>query len=312
MPSKAFLDHQKNIPTAPPTSMDGPGQPGTGPGPSGAPIPEKFAHLHVPMMPPDYVSPEPEIPDGFSGGRVVLQGVPGMVLRRPGVREKQAFLYIHGGGFTLGSGMTAAPLLAHFIEKINLEGYSVDYRLAPYHRFPAQVEDCAAFYRGLLERGYEKIVVGGESAGACLTLSLVHALKAEGLPLPAAIWCSSPVDDIQFDRRELFLRDMFCDSNGDMMEAYVGDADPMDPRISPIYGDFAGFPPAFLQAGSRESLAAGVLRLVDKLVRAGNEVRFTFGQGMPHTFAMDYAIYPEAENAMNEILTFVQNTLDLA
>ena len=59
-------------------------------------------------------------------------------------------------------------------------------------------------------------------------------------------------------------------------------------------------------------LSAGALRIVDKLVRAGNEVHFTFGKGMPHTFAMDYAIYPEAENAMNEILTFVNNTLDLA
>ena len=104
---------------------------------------------------------------------------------------------------------------------------------------------------------------------------------------------------------------MFCASNGDMLEAYVGDADPKDPRISPIYGDFSDFPPAFIQAGSGESLAAGALRIVDRLVRVGNEVHFTFGKGMPHTFAMDYAIYPEAENAMNEILTFVSNTLDL-
>ena len=310
--SKAFLDYQKNIPTAPPTSMDGPGIPGAGPGPAGAPIPEEFAHLKVPMMPPDYQSPEPVIPAGDEGGKIELNGTPGMKLTRPGVREKAAFLYIHGGGFTLGSGMTAAPLLAHFLEKTNLEGYSVDYALAPYQKFPTQINQIVAFYKGMLESGMERIVVGGESAGAGLTVSLVMALKMENLPLPAAIWASSPVDDIRYDRQETFVRDMFTESCADMIEAYVGDADPKDPRISPIYGDFSDFPPAFIQAGSIESLSAGALRIVNKLVRAGNEVHFTFGKGMPHTFAMDYTLYPEAENAMNEILTFVNNTLDLA
>ena len=309
--SKAFLEYQDKIPTAPPTSMEGPGMPGTGPAPEGAPIPAEFAHLKVPMMPPDYRSPEPEIPEGYEGGRVESGGVPGMRLTRAGVREKAAFLYIHGGGFTLGSGMTAAPLLQLFLEKAGLEGWSVDYSLAPYARFPVQIDEIVSFYRGMLESGIERIVVGGESAGAGMTLSLVMALKAEGLPLPAAIWCSSPVDDIRYDQQETFIQDMFTESCADMIEAYVGDADPKDPRISPLYGDFSDFPPAFIQSGSAESLSAGALRIVDKLVRAGSEVHFTFGKGMPHTFAMDYAIYPEAENAMNEILTFVRNVLDL-
>ncbi len=309
--SKAFLDYQSSIPTVPPASMDGPGIPGTAPGPAGAPIPPEYAHLKVPMMPPDYVSPEPEIPADFQGGKVTLGGVPGMYLTRAGVREKAAFLYIHGGGFTLGSGMTAGPLLAHFLEKTNLAGYSVDYSLAPYAKFPVAIDQCMAFYKGLLELGIQRIVVGGESAGAGMTLSLVHALKMEGLPLPAAIWCSSPVDNIRYDQEELFRTDMFTDCCEDLAEAYAGDADPRDPRLSPIYGDFSDFPPAFIQSGSGESLSAGALRIVDKLVRAGNEVHFTFGKGMPHTFAMDYAIYPEAENAMNEILTFVNQVLDL-
>ena len=312
--SKAFLDYQDKIPKAPPT-MDGGGMPGGpgGPGGSGgSPVPAEYAHLRVPMMPPDYVPPEPEIPAGYQGGRVEIGGVPGLHLTRTGVREKAAFLYIHGGGFTLGTAMTAAPLLAHFLERTRLEGYAVEYRLAPYFKFPTQINDCVAFYKGLLGLGYEKIIVGGESAGAGLTLSLIQALKMEGLPMPAAIWCSSPIDNIRFDQEELFVRDMFCASNDDVLEAYVGDADPKDPRLSPIYGDFADCPPTFIQAGSIESLAAGALRMVDKLVRSGCEVHFTLGKGMPHTFAMDYALYPEAENAMNEILTFVNNVLDLA
>lgn len=309
--SKEFLAYRDKIPTAPPTSMDGPGQPGMGPMPGASSIPAEYAHLKVPMMPPDYCAPEPEIPAGYRGGRVELGGVPGMMLTKDGVRENSAFLYIHGGGFTLGSGMTASPLLAHVLDNTNLEGYSVEYSLAPYAKFPVAIQEIVSFYKGMLDKGISRIVVGGESAGAGLTLSLVMALKMEELPLPAAVWASSPVDNICFEKEELFLHDMFTESNGDILEAYVGDADPKDPRISPIYGDFSEFPPTFIQAGSGESLSAGALRLVDKLVRAGNEVHFTFGKGMPHTFAMDYAFYPEANNAMNEILTFINNVLEL-
>lgn len=309
--SEAFIKYQENFQAGPPMSPDAPSLPGTFAPQGGTPIPEEFAHLKVPMMPPDYVAPGPEIPEGFEGGKVTVGGVTGLHMTRAGVREKAAFLYIHGGGFTIGSGMIAAPLLSHIIESTGLECYSVEYSLAPYAKFPVAINECVAFYKGLLDSGFERIIVGGESAGAGLTLSLVHALKMEKLPLPYAIWCSSPVDNIRYDKEEVFLHDMFLDSTGDILEAYVGDADPKDPRISPIYGDFSGFPPTFIQSGSAESLSAGALRLVDKLVRAGNEVHFTFGKGMPHTFAMDYESYPEANNAMNEILTFMNNVLNL-
>ena len=104
-----------------------------------------------------YVPEEPEIPEGFEGGRVESGGVPGMKLTRAGVREKAAFLYIHGGGFTLGSGMTAGPLLRHVLEKTGLEGWSVDYSLAPYRKFPTQINQTVDFYRGMLETGIEQL-----------------------------------------------------------------------------------------------------------------------------------------------------------
>jgi acetyl esterase/lipase len=252
------------------------------------------------------------IPEGYIGGEVTIGGVRGLHITKENVRKNAAMLYIHGGGFTLGSGMTAGPLLAHIQAATNLEGYSVDYSLAPEAKFPVAINECVSFYKGLLDQGYTSIVIGGESAGAAMTLNLVFALKQEGLPMPAAIWCSSPLDDIRFDQRELFVKDMFVASNNKIMDSYVGDADITDPRLSAIYGDFSNFPPTFIQSGSRESLSACSLRLVDKLVRAGNEVRFTFGKGMPHTFAMDYAIYPEANNAMNEILQFINDILNLA
>lgn len=312
MPSKAFLDFQSKVPSAPPSAETpevgsfNPGGPIGGPG-----IPEEYLSLGVPMMPPDYVPQEPVIPEGYSGGKMELGGVTGLHVTREGVRSDCCHLYIHGGGYTLGSAMTAGETLVHFLEATGLEGYAVEYRLAPYHKFPAAVDDCVDFYKGLLEKGYKKIVVGGESAGAGLTLSLTHALKMEGLPLPAALWCSSPVDDMCYDQRELYKTDMFVDCCEGIRKAYVGDWDLTDPRLSPIHGDFSGFPPMFVQAGGGESLAAGAIRIVQKAAKANCEVLLHFGKDMPHTFAMDYGAYPEATNAMKEFTTFICNVLDM-
>lgn len=311
MASKAFLEYQNMVPAGPPTG-DGPEGTFNPGGPIGGPgIPPEFAALGVPMLPPDFVPPEPVIPQGYTGGKVTVGGVSGLHVTGEKSREGCCHMYIHGGGFTIGSAMTAGETLAYFHEKTGLPGYAVEYRLAPYHKFPAAVDDCVSFYKGLLEMGYEKIVVGGESAGAGLTLSLTHALKMEGLPLPAALWCSSPVDDMCYDQRELYKTDMFVDCCESIRKAYAGDADLTDPRLSPICGDFEGFPPMFVQAGGGESLAAGAIRIVEKAAKANCEVLLHFGKDMPHTFAMDHKMYPEAKNAMAEFITFINNTLDL-
>lgn len=309
MASKEFLAFQSNIPTAPPTGDNPSFNPG---GPvQGGPNNYPGADLGVPMFPKDYVAPEPELPEGTTGGKVTVNGVPGLHLTMPGVREKCAFLYLHGGGFTIGSAMTGGPLLKLFAKRLGLEGYGVEYRLAPWHPFPAGVEDCVKFYEGLLDMGYEHIVVGGESAGAALTLSVALAAKARGLKLPAVLWCSSPVDDVEWYRKELYTHDFLSESSDKVQKAYAPDADPKDPLLSPIYGDFAGFPPMVIQTGGGESLSAGAVRLAAKAARANVEVLFHFGQDMPHTFAMDYNYYPEAKMAMEEILTFIQGRLEI-
>ncbi len=269
------------------------------------------AELGLPMMPPDYVPPEPVIPEGCTGGKVTVGGVLGLHITMPGLREKCALLYLHGGGFTIGSAMTGGPLLKLFAQKVGLEGYAVEYGLAPYHPFPEAVEDCVAFYQGLLDMGYEKIIMGGESAGAGLTLSVTLALKERKLPLPVALWCSSPVEDLSPAGQNTYMKDFLLDSTEKLLQAYAPGVDPKHPLLSPIYGDFAGMPPMILQAGGGESLAAGTVRLAEKAARANCEVVLHVGKDMPHTFAMDYECYPEAADAMEEILTFVRNQLAL-
>jgi acetyl esterase/lipase len=300
MPSKAFCDFQNQIPAEPPFAALPVEK-----------IPQEFLDLHIPMLPPDFVPPEPVVPEGFTAEKVTVGGVPGLHVTGKHSRPGAVHMHIHGGGFTVGSAMDAGPLLAQFTEATGLEGYSVDYRLAPWHPFPAGINDCVEFYKGLLELGYEKIVVGGESAGGCATLALVHALKQQGLPLPVCIWCSSPAVDQCYDQKPTYIRDMFLDTAEGIRKGYVRDADVEDPLVSPIYGDFHDFPPMFLQAGGGESLAAGVVRLAVKAIEAGNEVHLHFGKEMPHTFAMDYEHYPEARFALDEFTEFVVRSLEL-
>jgi acetyl esterase/lipase len=208
--------------------------------------------------------------------------------------------------------MTAGPLLKLFAEKCGLEGYGVEYGLAPWHPFPQGLNDCVRFYEGLLDMGYEEIVVGGESAGAALTLSLALAVKEKGLKLPKVLWCSSPVDDVEWYKGEVYHQDFLSESSDKVQLAYAPDADPKDPLLSPIYGDFTGMPPMIIQTGGGESLSAGGVRLAAKAAKANVEVVLHFGQDMPHTFAMDYRYYPEAAQAMEEILTFVNNRLAIS
>ena len=300
MPSKEFLAFSAQRMMGPPPCEVSPDA-----------LPEEFARLGIPMVGPDYMPPEPEIPQGYTGGKVTVGGVDGLHITRPGARQGVAHMHIHGGGYTIGSAMTNGELLAEFLEGTGLEGYSVEYGLAPWHPYPQGLNDCLNFYKGLLDMGYEKIVVGGESAGGGLTLSLVHALKEQGLPLPAAIWCSSPAVDLCFDQKELFLRDMMLSTSEGIRQAYAPGADLEDPKVSPAFGDFTGFPTMYIQAGGGECLSASIVRMAAAAMKANNEVYFHFGQDMPHTFALDYKSYPEARHAMDDLIAFINRTLAL-
>lgn len=310
MPSKEYLAFQDRFNNLPPDEFP----PGFNPGGpmQGGPNHYPGAELGVPVFPKDYRAPVGEIPEGATGEEIYLNGVRGLHLTTPHVKPKCAFLYLHGGGFTIGSAMTGGPLMKLFADRCGLEGYACDYRLAPWYKHPAEVEDAVEFYKGLLELGYEHIVVGGESAGATLTLCLTFALKEQGLPLPKVLWCSSPPSELEWYKKELYHMDFFADSGEKVKAAYAPDADPKDPLVSPYYGDFAGMPPMMIQTGGGESLGAGAVQLAVQAAKANCEVVLHYGQSMPHTFAMDYLYYPEAANAMEEILTFVNQRLAIA
>lgn len=265
-----------------------------------------------PTLPDDFRAPVPTLPDGYTGGEVFIGGVRGLHMTRPGVRAKCCMMHIHGGGFTIGTAMDAVDVLAEISRQTGLECYSVDYRLAPKYRHPLMLDDCVDFYKGLLEMGYEQIFVGGESAGALLSITTTLRLRDEGVRLPAGIWCSSPPGDANYANEELFVHDMFSDVGDDVFGIYTNPGqDIRDPYLSPVYADFTGFPPTLLQAGSAESLGASVARMVYPMCKANVDLTFRFGKGMEHTYCMYFGQFPEATQAMRDICNFINDTLDL-
>ena len=265
----------------------------------------------VPTMPPDWTPPEPNIPRGCTGGVVTVGGVKGFQLTRPGVREKTAMMYLHGGGFTIGSAMMADDIMLHFVEADNIECYGVEYTLAPRAVFPTQINEAVSFYKGLLDMGYEKIIIGGESAGASLTLSVTLALRDQGLPLPRAIWCSSPPGYALAEPEEVYKQDMFFDMRRSIYDVYSPGADPKDPLLSPVYADYTGMPPMLLQASGEESLCSGSVEIARAAAKADCEVLLHVYKDMGHTLAVMFGEYPEADFAMAEIDSFIKFWLDL-
>jgi acetyl esterase/lipase len=220
--------------------------------------------------------------------------------------------YIHGGGFTLGSSGIPLPFLLELSHRLKIACFSLDYRLAPEHPFPAAPHDAFAAYQELMRMGYdpERIVLCGESAGATLCLSLLHQNKAEGVAMPAAAVAISPVTDASPDRGR--NADKVLDNlpaAEEVWEMYAPNADLTDPRISPALGDLSGFPPTLLSAGGNEPLVKDALLYAENAAAAGSDVSLHIGKDMIHTYPLDLWDYPEAMEAFDEIEFFIRKRL---
>lgn len=265
----------------------------------------------LPTMPAGFKPVMPPIPEGFTGEEVVVNGVKGVRVSAPDVKPGQVFMHIHGGGFTIGSATFGVPFMLQIVKALRIECYSVEYSLAPEYKFPTPINECLAFYQGLLEKGYEKIVVGGESAGANLSISVTHCIKDNNLRLPVAVIALSPSADMGSDK-ELYKDDFMSGMIDVIIDAYAGGADLKDPYLSPVYGDFKGYPPLLLQAGGAESLASESVRLAEAAAKADVEVLLHIWKDMGHCFAQDFGNYPEADAAMREILDFISDKIEYA
>ena len=183
-----------------------------------------------------------------------------------GGRDGRVCLYLHGGGLTMGGGRTCGAMAVAFSEGAQLHTIALDYRTPPHFPYPAALDDSVAAYRALLTtRRAEDIIVGGTSAGGNLAPALALRARDEGLPLPAAVVLLSPEVDLA-ESGDGFETLMGVDPvlKARLTKAnalYAAGHDLSDPYLSPLFGDFAeGFPPTFLQCGTRDLFLSNTVR----------------------------------------------------
>jgi acetyl esterase/lipase len=244
---------------------------------------------------------------------VFADGVPCQWLMpqdRPG---DQVLLYFHGGGFVFGLTSLHLKMMAYLVKTSQLPCLMVDYRLAPAHPFPAALDDCITAYRWLLKKGFSgrNIVMGGDSAGGNLTLTTMMKLRDEGVELPAAAACLSPVADLSVrDHPSRPFKDPLIPPKAAKLYniSYVAGHDPRDPLISPVFGDWTGLPPLLIHAGEDEMLREDAVR-VEKLARsAGVEVRLEVYPRMWHVWQL-YLSLPQATQSLDDVAQFMNSYL---
>jgi len=231
------------------------------------------------------------VADDFTFTAGELGGVAALHATYPGAAADGVLLYLHGGAFVAGSAGGYRGLAAELARAGGLSLWSVDYRLAPEHPFPAALEDCLAAYKALLASGVaqQRIVVAGDSAGGGLVVSLLLAVRDAGLPLPAAGIPISPWADLQCQGASIQTK---ASADPSLTEkglrggaaAYAGGAALDNPLLSPARASLHSLPPLLIQVGSAEILLDDALRLAAGAGAAGTSVRLDVWPNMPHVF----------------------------
>lgn len=210
--------------------------------------------------------------------------------------KKYVILYCHGGGYSTGSSLYARTLTTKLAESTSMDVLCFDYRLAPENPYPAACEDAmkAWDYLMLLGYGARDVIVAGDSAGGNLALSLVLKLKEQERLLPRGLVLLSPWTDLTSSGKTHATRaEVDPVLNADYLERmisnYVDNIEKQDlenPLISPLFGDFTGFPPTYIQAGDNEILLSDATRLHKKMIQANVSAKIDVFKGMWHVFQM--------------------------
>jgi acetyl esterase/lipase len=251
--------------------------------------------------------------EGVQVTAVTLHGVSAEKHMVAGVSSQATLLYLHGGGYVIGSPKSHSHLVAQFVSATGLTAYSADYRLAPEHAFPSAIDDAVLAYRALLDQGIpaNKIIISGDSAGGGLTMATALKLKAEGLPQPAGLFVISPWANLQqegFSYAAKAEADFIVDkaSLDRWASAYLGEASAQDALDSPVLADLTGLAPILIHVGSEEVLLADSLRLAEAAGLALVDVTLKIVPHMPHVFHYMWPQVTAARIAIAEAAAWMQ------
>jgi monoterpene epsilon-lactone hydrolase len=256
------------------------------------------------------------VPEEAVVEELVLGGVPGRRVSAPGATDDgRVIVHFHSGGYVMGSSLAYRNFAYRLSAASGVPVIVPDYRLAPEHPFPAPVEDAVAVYRAVLEDvAPADVVISGDSAGGGLAMALLLAIKAEGLPQPAAGFAISPLLDLagtgdSYDSND--ASDPLIDRNMavEMGKVYIGDLDPsVTPLASALYGDHADLPPLLLLASNSEVLRDDAARLAASVREQGGEATLLMPDGMVHIWTL-FPFLSQAAESVADIGAFVRTHL---
>jgi monoterpene epsilon-lactone hydrolase len=244
---------------------------------------------------------------------VTAGGVPAYWLDAPGTDTGRVLLFLHGGGFELGSLSSDGELAARLGRASGMRVLFPEYRLVPEYPFPAAVEDVLAAWRWLRadqDPAPTSVALAGDSAGGGLAVALLVALRDAGEALPAAAVLMSPTVDLTSSGASMTERaDQDPVSTPAMLRqfasAYLAGADPKAPLASPLFASLAGLPPLLVQVGTADLLLSDSERLAAAAAQAGVDVTLQVGEGLPHVYQLMLGT-PEAAQATQEIGKFLR------
>lgn len=229
--------------------------------------------------------------------------------------SRRTIMHLPGGGFMTAASDMHRVMLGKIACQTQSPVMLVHYRLLPEHPFPAGLEDALSAYRFLLDEGIppEEIVITGDSAGGCLCLSVMLALRAEGLPLPGGCVLISPLTDLTFStpaRTTNRWRDPMLPSirSSGAYVKYAGEYSVDDPLVSPIYGSFENFPPTFALVSSTETLLDDTLVVARKARTQGVDFEVEVWHNMPHVWTL-FSFLPEADATIDRICAFIEKVV---
>lgn len=259
-----------------------------------------------------------KIPDGLIVKPQLIEGITSEWLVPEGADPKKLILYVHGGGYVSGSCNDHRAIVAKFAKNCGVTNLTYEYRLAPEHPFPAAVDDSVKVYRHLLASGFlpENILIAGESAGGGLCLVILLALKDLQLPLPIAAVAISPWTDLSCSSGSYRTKNKksLAPMNSWFVfrDHYIGNYPATFPLISPLFGNLRGLPPLLINSGEDDELFDDGEQFFVKAREAGVDATFRKGTGMVHCYPLLAPMFPEASNAMEEIIGFIRHHLKIS
>lgn len=255
------------------------------------------------------------VAEDMPGGQAAPAGRQDNADERTMVSGQGIILQLHGGGYYGRLKNTYRNMAGLYLElSKGFDVLSIDYRVAPENPYPAALEDAVEAYRWILEQRYDtsKIFVVGDSAGGGLALALTMYLRDHGMTLPQGIITMSAWTDLtksgesyqeNFDIDPVFGR---SEDSLVFQDGYYQENDPKEPYISPVMGDYHGFPPMLMQVGEYEMLLSDTLTVTQKARQAGVHVKEHTYPGMFHVFQMGMLLYPESREAWQEAGVFIR------